>query len=167
MAIKSIHGMFLVVFVFHGTVVIQNIHQNSFKNQISSNLVHSIQFRCLIILKFNRERHHHYRDLSRILKPIGPLRDNPNNKVHGANMGPTWVLLAPDGPHGDPMNLAISGKLWAKYASGESTWRCVLQGYPTLQQGPRLIFCSTIPVLHTSLSWSGPSKQVLNDCHWD
>ena len=23
----------------------------------------------------------------------------PDNKVHGANMGPTWVLLAPDGPH--------------------------------------------------------------------
>ena len=23
----------------------------------------------------------------------------PDNKVHGANMGPTWVLWAPDGPH--------------------------------------------------------------------
>ena len=23
----------------------------------------------------------------------------PDNKVHGANMGPTWVLSAPDGPH--------------------------------------------------------------------
>ena len=31
----------------------------------------------------------------------------PDNKVHGANMEPTWVLLAPDGPHVDPMNLAI------------------------------------------------------------
>ena len=31
----------------------------------------------------------------------------PDNKVHGANMGPTWVLLAPDGPHDGPMNLAI------------------------------------------------------------
>ena len=27
--------------------------------------------------------------------------------VHGANMGPTWVLSAPDGPHVGPMNLAI------------------------------------------------------------
>ena len=26
----------------------------------------------------------------------------PDTKVHGANMGPTWVLLAPDGPHGWP-----------------------------------------------------------------
>ena len=31
----------------------------------------------------------------------------PDRKVHGANMGPTWVLSAPDGPHVIPMNLAI------------------------------------------------------------
>ena len=31
----------------------------------------------------------------------------PNSKVHGANMEPTWVLPAPDGPHVGPMNLAI------------------------------------------------------------
>ena len=29
------------------------------------------------------------------------------SKVHGANMGPTSVLSAPDGPHVGPMNLAI------------------------------------------------------------
>ena len=33
------------------------------------------------------------------------------NKVHGANMGPTWVLSAPDGPHDGPMNLAIRDSL--------------------------------------------------------
>ena len=27
--------------------------------------------------------------------------------VHGANMGPTWVLSAPGGSHVGPMNLAI------------------------------------------------------------
>ena len=32
---------------------------------------------------------------------------NPDSKVHGANMGPTWVLSAPDGPRVGPMNLAI------------------------------------------------------------
>ena len=32
---------------------------------------------------------------------------NPDSKVHGANMGPTWVLSAPDGPHVGLMNLAI------------------------------------------------------------
>ena len=31
----------------------------------------------------------------------------PDSKVNGANMGPTWVLSAPDGPHVGPMNLAI------------------------------------------------------------
>ena len=31
----------------------------------------------------------------------------PDSKVHGANMGPTWVLSAPDGPHFGPMDLAI------------------------------------------------------------
>ena len=34
--------------------------------------------------------------------------DSPDSKVrHGVNMGPTWVLSAPDGPHVGPMNLAI------------------------------------------------------------
>ena len=33
----------------------------------------------------------------------------PDSKVHGATMGPTWVLSAPDGPHVGPMNLAIRG----------------------------------------------------------
>ena len=30
-----------------------------------------------------------------------------DRKVHVANMGPTWVLSAPGGPHIGPMNLAI------------------------------------------------------------
>ena len=35
------------------------------------------------------------------------VSNNPDSKFHGANMGPTWVLSAPDGPHVGPMNLAI------------------------------------------------------------
>ena len=42
----------------------------------------------------------------------------PDNKVNGANMGPTWVLPAPDGPHVGPINLAI--KDHTKYAHGAS-----------------------------------------------
>ena len=51
-----------------------------------------------------------------MLKPNVWLMDNktnrcrhtyPDSNVHGANMGPTWVLSAPDGPHVGPMNLAI------------------------------------------------------------
>ena len=32
---------------------------------------------------------------------------NPDSKFHGANTGPTLFLLAPGGPHVNPMNLAI------------------------------------------------------------
>ena len=37
------------------------------------------------------------------------LTSCPDSKVHWANMGPIWVLSAPDGPHVGPMNLAIMG----------------------------------------------------------
>ena len=36
----------------------------------------------------------------------------PDSKVHGANMGPTRVLSAPDGPHVGPMDLAIRGRIY-------------------------------------------------------
>ena len=42
--------------------------------------------------------------------PISNIKCNyniPDSKVHVANMGPTWVLSAPDGPQVVPMNLAI------------------------------------------------------------
>ena len=32
---------------------------------------------------------------------------DPASKVYGANMGPTWVLSAPDGSHVGPINFAI------------------------------------------------------------
>ena len=34
-------------------------------------------------------------------------KTTPDSKVHRVNMGPTWVLSVPDGPHVSPMNLAI------------------------------------------------------------
>ena len=43
-------------------------------------------------------------------RPLNELQKRdyiPDNKVHGANMGLTWVLSAPDGPHVGPMNHAI------------------------------------------------------------
>ena len=40
-------------------------------------------------------------------------RNYPDRKVLGANMGPTWALSAPDGPHVGPMNLAIRVNLYA------------------------------------------------------
>ena len=45
--------------------------------------------------------------------------NNPDSKVHGASMRPTWVLSAPDGPHVSPMILAIR-KLLAMVLHGVS-----------------------------------------------
>ena len=39
--------------------------------------------------------------------PVLCCRTYPDSKFYGANMGPTWLLSAPDGPHVGPMNLAI------------------------------------------------------------
>ena len=49
------------------------------------------------------------------MSEVGPFNDQfmqhttPDSKVHGANMGPTWVLSAPNGPHVGPTSLAIRG----------------------------------------------------------
>ena len=45
----------------------------------------------------------------------------PESKVHGANVGPTWVLSAPDGPHVGPMNLAIRDVHASIYPINSST----------------------------------------------
>ena len=43
--------------------------------------------------------------------------NTPDSKVHGAYMGPTWVLSALDGPHACPMNLAIRDAIsWSNVA---------------------------------------------------
>ena len=66
----------------------------------------------------------------------GPSTNNPHSKVHGANMGPTWVLSAPDGPHVGPMNLAIREWLDYKYIILPSNiLHCWLRNPPTLLSG--------------------------------
>ena len=45
----------------------------------------------------------------------------PDSKVPGANMGLTWILSDPDGPHAGPMNPCYQGcqvpePTWAKNA---------------------------------------------------
>ena len=44
----------------------------------------------------------------------------PDSKVHVANMGPTWVLSAPGGPHVGPMNLAIRE---TSFPTGSNVWK--------------------------------------------
>ena len=40
----------------------------------------------------------------------------PNSKVHGANMGPTWVLSSPGGPHCWPHGPYYLGQLSFRFA---------------------------------------------------
>ena len=56
----------------------------------------------------------------------------PDSKVHGANMGPTWVLSSPGQPHVGPINLAI----WASMITVASP------GYQDISDHPQLD-CST------------------------
>ena len=42
-----------------------------------------------------------------VISVTGNTKGLPEGKVHGANMGPIWVLSVPNGPHVGPMNLAI------------------------------------------------------------
>ena len=44
----------------------------------------------------------------------------PDSKVHGANMGPTWFLSAPDGPHVGSMNLAIRDITHQSYSNPDA-----------------------------------------------
>ena len=52
-------------------------------------------------------------------------RIHPDSKVHRANMGPTWVLSAPDGPHVGPMNLAIRANITSLRTSRRIAYYCL------------------------------------------
>ena len=62
---------------------------------------------------FDRFRKCVYNTLKNMLDHyiIQPFLHVPDSKVHEANMGPTWVLSAPDGPHVGPGTL-LSGVLF-------------------------------------------------------
>ena len=52
-------------------------------------------------------------------------------------MGPTWVLSAPDGPHIDPMNLAIRVNLCTQYRQFSVGYRQFSVGYRQFSVGYR------------------------------
>ena len=51
---------------------------------------------------------------------------NPDSKVHGANMGPAWILSAPDGPHIGPMSLALREVSIGAQIAGKPLWELIL-----------------------------------------
>ena len=52
----------------------------------------------------------------------------PDSKVPGANMGPTWGLSAPDGPHVGPGTL-LSGTWYSKRLDSDHNMDEVLISY--------------------------------------
>ena len=55
---------------------------------------------------------------------------HPDCKVHGDNMGPTWVLSAPDGPHVDTMNLVIRAEFSKKIFGQTYLYRSLCSANP-------------------------------------
>ena len=74
---------------------------------------------------------------------------NPDSKVHGANMGPIWVLSAPDGPHVGPMAFAIRACLqwyllvWSRViiTSEKSHWEQIFTSDESFIAGHCIHFC--------------------------
>ena len=64
-----------------------------------------------------------YMIMTQIAKFMGPT-----------NMGPTWVLSAPDGPHIGPMNLIIRGSTEPCWLCQSYAWVCKEHQYPELNQ---------------------------------
>ena len=61
----------------------------------------------MVLIKHVNSTNFHHNKLLILIACMTSFQDIPDSKVHGANMGPTWVLLAPDGPHVGPINLVI------------------------------------------------------------
>ena len=87
-----------------------------------------------------------------------PLRDNadPYIKVHGANMGPTWVLTTPDGPRVGPMNLAIRGVIWP-----------ILLHHRSILAGPNKVYFYTVSITFLKVFGSSRSMDPLNNSPLD
>ena len=94
----------------------------------------------------------------------------PDSKVHGANMGPTWALSAPDCAHVGPTNPAIRG-VAASYPSritdkSVDSVMCDVSHYMLIRICC-VMFCSGyILLLGGSLGLIYPCASGLLCCHW-
>ena len=98
----------------------------------------------------------------------------PDSKVHGVNMGPTWVLSAPDGPQVGPMNFVIrvlSGKhvsiIYPLYSHFPRTvmpwpacskWSCSCRLRWTASAQLRNSYRETAPTNRRALRWETGTK---------
>ena len=84
----------------------------------------------------------------------------PDSKVHGANMGPTWVLSAPDGPHDGPMNLAIRVGMWLLIHAG-------IKFNPLYWKGPGHRSTQSGEQCRNGLHVISPVMEAQKITHWD
>ena len=99
-------------------VSISSLARSSYQRRHSSVVVKDVETQCVICYQFAINSFSP-KTLSLLISGLSTLiwRASrhlakttcifPDSKFHGANMGNTWVLSAPDGPHVGPMNLAI------------------------------------------------------------
>ena len=67
----------------------------------------AISFRVTALVKGPLYHCNNVNEITLLKYVLNQRNNNPYSKVHGANMGPSWVLSAPDAPHVGPMNLDI------------------------------------------------------------
>ena len=108
--------IFVVHHVYHDTIV--DLHNNNIIalnnvfvwveaiNEKNSNIIAAEQ-QLFDFDDYGCNRHNKYIRIHQVSFATSQPHVHPDNKVHGANMGPNWVLSAPGGPHVGPMNLAI------------------------------------------------------------
>ena len=72
--------------------------------------------------------------------------DAPDSEVHVANMGPTWVLSAPDGPRVGPMNFVIRdytlgriGFIKDSHKCNSRIWNILYELYPWFRSRVRIL----------------------------
>ena len=91
----------------------------------------------------------------------------PDSKVQRANMGPTWVLSAPDGPHVGSMNLALRGGCLVNHLRG--WWQCAYPFWEHIFTGTNARF-STLGYLtrtylrHQQVNWKKNNDEHVNTC---
>ena len=89
----------------------------------------------------------------------------PDNKIPGANMGHTWVLLAPGGPHVGPMNLVIWVTITLERLQRDEL-RYALPRIPILKYLNKCFYLfqtmltKQIPVLFMTILFTGITKFV-------
>ena len=87
-----------------------------------------------------------------------------DNKVHGANMGPTWVLSAPDLLHVGPMNLAIRYDCTGDWS--QPVCECVVYQYQSLCLPVCESVCQGRVVCHTSIEYYSFTAYIMYMIIW-